>query len=249
MALKCVAIDDEPLARECIANYVKEVDFLHLLGVGSNPLELNQFLDKEEVDLIFLDIQMPVMNGIDFLKATPNPPLVIITTAYPSYALEGFQLDVMDYLVKPITFDRFFKAVNKAKDYHKLLAKSATQEKGKTDAAADYFFIKCDYKYERIYFDDILYIQALQNYVTIYTKKGKYITLLYLKNVEQNLDNLSFIRVHKSYIVSIPKIEAIENNEIIIQSFRIPISRNYRDEVIEKVVNNKLWKKMGEDRP
>ncbi len=110
----------------------------------------------------------------------------------------------------------------------------------------DYFFIKCDYKYERIYFDDILYIQGLQNYVTIYTSKGKYITLMYLKNVEGNLNKQSFIRVHKSYIVSIPKIEAIENNDIIIQSSRIPISRNYRDAVIDKVVNRKLWKKAGD---
>ncbi|HKO80679.1 MAG TPA: LytTR family DNA-binding domain-containing protein, partial [Chitinophagaceae bacterium] len=187
--------------------------------------------------------QMPVINGIEFLKMTANPPLVIITTAYPSYALESFQLDVLDYLVKPITFNRFFKAVSKAKDYKHLLVKSISADLTKTGSTAGYFFIKCDYKYERIYFDDILYIEAMQNYVTIYTVKGKYITLLYLKNVEENLDKQSFIRVHKSYLVSIPKIEAIENNEIIIQSFRIPISRNYRDEVIERVVNNKLWKK------
>ena len=243
MTLKCVAIDDEPLARECIANYVREIDFLQLTGTGNNPVDLTRMLDEQEVDLIFLDIQMPVINGIEFLKMTQNPPMVIITTAYPSYALDGFQLDVLDYLVKPITFNRFFKAVSKAKDYHHLLARSASNDLAKTNSTENYFFIKCDYKYERIYFDDILYIEAMQNYVTIFTQKGKYITLLYLKNVEQNLDKQSFIRVHKSYIVSIPKIEAIENNEIIIQSFRIPISRNYRDQVIDKVVNDKLWKK------
>ena len=189
---------------------------------------------------------MPVINGIEFLKMTANPPMVIITTAYPSYALDGFQLDVLDYLVKPITFNRFFKAVSKAKDYQHLLAKSANTSLAKTNSTDDYFFIKCDYKYERIYFNDILYIEAMQNYVTIHTTKGKYITLLYLKNVEQNLDKHCFIRVHESYMVSISKIEAIENNEIIIKSFRIPISRNYRDQVIEKVVNNKLWKKAGD---
>ena len=243
MKLKCVIIDDEPLARECIANYVDEVDFLQCIGMGSNPLELTQLLDVHEVDLIFLDIQMPVMNGIDFLKMAQHPPMVIITTAYPSFALEGFQLDVLDYLVKPITFNRFFKAVNKAKDYQQLVIHSAVAaDRTAIKPAEDYFFIKCDYKYERIYFDDILYIQGLQNYVTIYTRKGKYITLLSLKSVEENLDRQSFIRVHKSYIVSIPKIEAIENNEIIIQSSRIPISRNYRETVIERVVNKKLWK-------
>jgi DNA-binding LytR/AlgR family response regulator len=245
MKLKCVAIDDEPLARECITNYVREIDFLQLTGTGNNPVDLTRLLDEQEVDLIFLDIQMPVINGIEFLRMTQNPPMVIITTAYPSYALDGFQLDVLDYLVKPITFNRFFKAVSKAKDYHNLLIRS-TNESSKAEPTADYFFIKCDYKYERIYFNDILYIEAMQNYVTIYTQKGKYMTLLYLKNVEQNLDKQSFIRVHKSYIVSIPKIESIENNEIIIGSFRIPISRNYRDEVIERVVNNRLWKKTGD---
>lgn len=244
--LKCVIVDDEPLARECITNYVGEVDFLHLAGTGDNPLDLAQLLDAQKIDLVFLDIQMPVMNGIDFLKVVQNPPMVIITTAYPSFALEGFQLNVLDYLVKPITFNRFFKAASKARDYYSLLSKSNLPPETRVDVTEDYFFIKCDYKYERIYFDDILYVQGLQNYVTIYTRKGKYITLLYLKNVEENLEKHSFIRVHKSYIVSISKIEAIENNEIIIQSSRIPISRNYRDEVIEKVINKKLWKKPGD---
>ncbi|MBT1700469.1 LytTR family DNA-binding domain-containing protein [Fulvivirgaceae bacterium PWU4] len=238
--LKCVIIDDEPLARECIANYVKEVDFLQLVGTGSNPVELTSLLHEQQVDLVFLDIQMPVINGIEFLKMAQNPPMVIITTAYPSYALEGFQLDVLDYMVKPITFNRFFKGVSKAKDYHQLLMRSATAQP-KTEA--DHFFIKCDYKYERIYFDDILYVQAMQNYITLYTTKGKYMTLLYLKNVEEKLDKQAFIRVHKSFIVAVSKIESIENNEIIIQSFRIPISRNYHEEVIGRVVNGKLWKK------
>ena len=244
MELTCVIIDDEPLARECIANYVAEVDFLRLVGTGNNPLDLAQLLEKFSPDLIFLDIQMPVMNGIDFLKTAQRLPMVIITTAYPTYALEGFQLDVMDYLVKPIVFSRFFMAINKAKDYHQLLNRPAVVGDDRlSTAAVDYFFVKCGQKFERIYFRDILYIEALQNYVTIFTLKGKYITLLPLKNVEQNLSNKSFIRVHKSFIVSISKIEAIENNEIILQSARIPISRNYRDHVIEHVVNDKLWKK------
>jgi len=155
-----------------------------------------------------------------------------------------FHLDVMDYLVKPITFDRFFKAASKARDYHRLVSQAA--DSSKAPAAADYFFIKCEYKYEKIYFEDILYVQGLENYVTIHTRKGKYITLLYLKNVEDNLDPRLFIRVHKSFIVSIARIDAIENNDIIIQSTRIPISRNYRDDVIERVINKNLWKKHGE---
>ncbi len=240
--LKCVTIDDEPLARECIVNYINEVDFLQSAGTGNNPIELTRLLDQHQVDLIFLDIQMPVMNGIEFLKMTAHPPMVIITTAYPSYALESFQLDVLDYLVKPITFTRFFKAVSKAKDYHQLLTRSALPgDQPKSEPG--YFFIKCDYKYERIYLDEILYIQALQNYITIFTTKGKYITLLSLKNVEEKLDPKAFIRVHKSFIVAISKIEAIENNEINIQTHRIPLSRNYHDQVLSQVVNDRLWKK------
>jgi DNA-binding LytR/AlgR family response regulator len=239
--INCVIIDDEPLAREGMSNYVREVDFLKLAGVCENPLELMKLLEQHAVDLIFLDIQMPKMNGLDFLKMVQNPPIVIITTAYPTYAIEGFQLNVLDYLLKPITFDRFFKSVNKAKDYYHLVTRSAPAA---TDPTADYFFIRCGSKYEKIYFNQILYIEGMQNYITIYTEKGKFVTLLYLKNLEENLDNRAFIRVHKSYIVSIDKIEAIEGNEIFIQSHRIPISRNYREEVIQRVVSGNLWDKI-----
>ena len=224
-----------------MGSYVREVDFLQLVATCENPIELTKILDQHSVDLLFLDIQMPKMNGLDFLKMVQNPPMVIITTAYPTYALEGFQLNVLDYLLKPITFDRFFKSVTKAKDYYHLITRSTSAG---PDPAEDYFFIRCGSKYEKIYFNQILYIEGMQNYITIYTQKGKYVTLLYLKNLEENLDNQSFIRVHKSYIVSIDKIEAIEGNEIFIQTHRIPISRNYREQVIQRVVANKLWDKI-----
>nr|WP_295931774.1 LytTR family DNA-binding domain-containing protein [uncultured Dyadobacter sp.] len=239
--MHCAIIDDEPLAREGLADYVKEVDFLRLAGVCENPVELMSLMDREPVDLIFLDIQMPKMNGIDFLKIVQKPPIVVITTAYPSYALEGFQLNVLDYLLKPITFDRFFKSAGKARDYHRLLTQSATTSR--TEGGEDYFFIKCGSKYEKILFDDILYIEGLQNYVTIHARKGKYITLLNMKSLEQNLDSRHFIRVHKSFIVSISKIDGIEGNEIFMQPHRIPISRNYREQVIEQVVNSRLLDK------
>ncbi len=238
--LNCVIIDDEPLAREGMANYVNEIDFLQLKGTCVNPVELVTLLGRQPVDLLFLDIQMPKMDGIEFLKITQQPPMVIITTAFPGYALESFQLNVLDYLLKPITFDRFFKAANKARDYHQLLAKAGQHN----SQAADYCFIKCGNKFEKIYFKDILYIQGLQNYVAICTHKCKYLTLLNLKQLEQNLDGRAFIRVHKSYIVAIDKIDSIEANEIFIQSYRIPISRNYREQVIKQVVASKLW-----DRP
>lgn len=242
--INCVIIDDEPIAREGMANYVREIDFLQLTGTCENPIELVKLLDRQHVDLIFLDVQMPKMNGIDFLKIVQKPPMVIITTAFPSYALEGFQLNVLDYLVKPITFDRFFKSANKAKDYYQLITRSLGPAPAKGEKPIDYFFIKCGTKYEKIHFSDILYVEGMQNYITIYTEKSKYVTLLNLKDLEENLDSQSFIRVHKSYIVSIGKIEGIEGNEIFMQSHRIPISRNYREQVIERVVMNKLWDKI-----
>jgi DNA-binding LytR/AlgR family response regulator len=237
--LNCVIIDDEPLAREGLNNYVREIEFLNLVGTCENSIELTKVMDQHQVDLIFLDIQMPKMNGMDFLKITKDPPIVIITSAYPSYALESFQLNVLDYLLKPITFERFFQAVKKAREYFQLVSGHALPNAG----AKGYFFVKCENKYEKIFFNDILYIEGMQNYVRIFTEKGKYLTLLNLKGIETNLDQRSFLRVHKSYIVNITKIDSIEKHEISIQSSRIPISRNFRDHVIDTVLNDKLWKR------
>ncbi len=238
--LRVVIIDDEPLAREGLAQYVREVDFLDLLGVCENPVELIGIQDKHSVDLIFLDIQMPKMNGIDFLKIQQNPPMVIITTAYPSYALEGYRLNVLDYLLKPIPFERFVQAVHKAKEQHLLLH---PQEVASQPPPNDHFFVKCDHKYEKIYFKDMLYIQGMQNYVAIHTVKGQYITLLNLKDISEKLDPNLFIRVHKSYIISISRIDSVESHEIRIQGTPIPLSKNYREAVLQKVVQGKLWKK------
>ena len=241
--LNCVIVDDEPLAREGLADYVKEIDFLQLAGVCINPVELGKLLGSQKIDLIFLNIQMPKMNGIDFLRILPSPPMVIITTAFSEYALEGFQLNVLDYLLKPITFDRFFKAVARARDYHLLTTKTPSSDPASLQRGEDFVFIKCSNKFEKIHFADILYIEALQNYVAIYTTRGKFLTLLYLKNIEQNLDSKAFIRVHKSYIVPIAKIDSIDGNEIRIAEHRVPVSRNYRELVIRQVVNNNLWSK------
>src|ERR1700761_6597507 len=241
--INCVIVDDEPLAREGLANYVREVDFLNLAGVCENPLELLPLIDHNAIDLVFLDIQTPKMNGIEFLKILQKPPMVVITTAYPSYALEGFQLNVLDYLLKPVTFERFFKAAAKARDYHRLLLRELSNEPSQAEPEDDYFFIKCGSKYEKIPFEDILYVEGMQNYVNIYTLKGKFVTMLSLKNLEENLDQKSFLRGHKSFIVAISKIDGIEGNEIFIQTSRIPISRNYREQVIGRVITKRLWDK------
>jgi len=238
--INCVIVDDEPLAREGLTDFVQDVDFLEPIGTCENPLQLIQLLETRPVDLIFLDIQMPKMSGLDFLRITKNPPMVIITTAYPNFALEGFQLNVLDYLLKPITFDRFLMSVTKARDYQRFLNFTLAGKKEHPAQLVDYFFIRCGNKYERIFFDDVLYLESMQNYVNIITIKGKYTTLANLKNLELTFDSNLFMRVHKSYMVALRHIERIEGNEIFIQSFTIPLSRSYREHVLAIAVNNKL---------
>lgn len=238
MKLRCAIVDDEPLAAEGLMKYIEVIDYLEPIAIAENPIELNKILENERIDLIFMDIQMPYMTGLDFLKIKTNLPMVIITTAYPNYALEGFQFDAVDYLLKPITFNRFFKATNKARELYWL--KNQKTESTLQSSEPDYLFIKCESKYEKILIDEILFVQALQNYVIIYTTRGKYMTLLPLKAVEEYLDANRFLRVHKSYLVAIAKIGSIENNDITIQSHLIPISRTMREQVIETVVKSKL---------
>ncbi len=238
--IRCAIIDDEPLARECLVNYINEVSYLELVGQGANPLELNEIMAAETVDLVFLDIQMPVINGIDFLKITTNLPMVIITTAYPSFALEGFDLNVLDYLLKPITFNRFLKAVHKAQELQRLKGNEKTTEREVSQT--EYFFLKCDGKYEKIYHHTILFVQGLQNYVTFYTTEGKYVSLITLKKVEERLPEHLFMRVHKSSLVAIQKIDSVQPHEISIGEHRIAVSRNYRKDVKERVLGSHLWK-------
>ena len=235
--IQAIIIDDEPLARMIVQEYLQSYSNITVLQECNDGFEGIKAIQQHHPDLIFLDIQMPKMSGTDFLRQMKNPPIVIITTAYPSYALEGFQLNVMDYLLKPITFERFFKAACKARDYYKLLQKPALAN------VEDYFFIKCGNKYEKIFFDDILYVEGMQNYVSIYTDKGKYVTMLSLGSLADKLDESAFIRVHKSFIAAIGKIDGIEGNELFIRNSRIPVSRNFRQQVMERVLSKKLWDK------
>lgn len=238
--INCIIIDDEPLAREGLLDYVKDVEFLHSCGEASSALEIPGLLNENRVDLMFLDIQMPKINGLTFLRSTITKPLTIITTAYPDYALDGFELDVVDYLVKPIPFDRFFMAASKAKKQFDL---ENHQPHDATINSTDSFFIRCDGKYERIYQQDILFVQAMQNYVLIQTNTRKYMTLLYLKTVAEKLNPEQFIRVHKSYIIALDKVDNMSNMEVQIKDFKIPISRNYRKDVLDRIVGNRLWEK------
>ncbi len=249
MKINCLVIDDEPLAREGLAGYVADLDFLHLMGQCESPLEAGTLLDTQKVDLIFLDVQMPKLNGIDFLKTLRHPPLVILTTAYPQYALEGYQLDVLDYLLKPITFDRFYQAANKAKTQWQLQqqarpsAAPPPNDSASPPVADDHFFIKVEHKYERIAVRDIRWVEAMQNYVVIHTEQEKYMTLVTLKSVEERLPTERFIRPHKSYLVAQDKITSVEGNQIFVGQQVIPISRHYREAVIETLINRKLLKR------
>jgi len=236
--MTCIIIDDEPLARKGLKEYIREVEFLELAGDFDNPVKASDILLSKQIDLIFIDIQMPKITGLEFIKTLLHPPQFIFTTAYPQYALEGFELNAVDYLLKPFSFERFLKAVNKAKLH---------VENGKRNPAdakkSDHFFIKTDSKLVKIKYDDILFVEALQNYVCIFTSEKKYITYLTFKAIEENLSQDQFLKIHKSFIVSIPKIESIEGNEIRIGNHSLPISRASKDEVMEKILHNRYLKR------
>lgn len=240
MTINCIIIDDEPLARKGLKEYIEDVDFLHLVGEFDNPLKATAMLSSGEAQLLFLDIQMPKITGLDFFKTLRTAPPVIFTTAYPQYALEGFEVNALDYLVKPFSFDRFLKSALKAKEFYEVRLKNKESLQG---ANAEYFFIKSDNKLVKILFDEILYVEALQNYVTIHTTEKKYITYLTFKSVEDYLPAEKFIKTHKSYIVSAAKIDSIEGNDIRIGQYHIPISRNLKDDVMERLLKGKFLKR------
>ncbi|HEX2683643.1 MAG TPA: LytTR family DNA-binding domain-containing protein, partial [Ferruginibacter sp.] len=233
-------IDDEPLARTGLKEYVADINFFNLLGAFDNALAATEILGTGEVQLLFLDIQMPKITGLDFFKSLKDPPAVIFTTAYPQYALDGFEVNALDYLVKPISFDRFLKAALKAKEFFANKFRERGEGAGKENS---YFFIKADNSLVKISFADILFVEALQNYVTIHTKEKKYISYLTFKSVEEYLPADTFIKVHKSFIVAAPKIDSIEGNEIRIAEHHIPISRSLRENVMERLLNGKFLKR------
>ena len=239
MKLSCLIIDDEPVARKGLEEYVRETDFLELRGLCENALKAASLIHQQPVDLIYLDIQMPKISGIEFLKGLRHPPLVILTTAFSDYAVEGYALDIVDYLMKPITFERFLKATQKALDIFQM--KRLADER--RELPGDYFFIKCDSKYEKVNFIDVRYIEALQNYVVIHTRDKKLITYITMTGLEAQLPKDQFMRVHKSYIVSVASVSSVDGNEIFIGNATIPISRNLKEAVISRILGNNLYKR------
>jgi two-component system LytT family response regulator len=223
--ISCLIVEDEPLARNLITEYVSKVPYLNLVKACSGPLEAMEVLRANPVDLLFLDVQMPELTGIAFLKSLQKKPLVILTTAYSEYAIEGYELDITDYLLKPITFERFLKAVDKVNQ--RLSGTQVTTEKP-AEVAPDFIFVKDGTKLVKIRWNDILYVEGLKDYVTIHTRTQKVISLQRLKVLEEQLPADKFIRVHNSFIVALDAIDSVHKDKIQIGQAQVPIGDTYK---------------------
>jgi len=228
MKIRCLIVDDEALARQVVRKYLEDLNEYEIIRECKNAIEAIDCLNNETIDLIFLDINMPKLSGLSFLKTLNNPPAVIITTAYREYALEGYELDVVDYLNKPFPFERFLKAINKAKDRINRKTKAETTIQTKESTTTDFIFIKADKKTHKLSFKDIIYVEALGDYIKIHTTNGTIITYMSLKKMEHILPENLFPRIHKSYIISLEKIVSIEGNMVSIGNEKITIGSSYR---------------------
>ena len=235
--IKCLVVDDEPLALHILEDYISKVPFLELVKSTTNPIEALTMVQEGNIDLVFLDVQMPELTGIQFLKIANGKTKVILTTAYPQYALEGYELDVVDYLLKPIAFDRFFKSAQKAQGIIQPHIKQPAPETGhqqvqpqqQQDFSTDFIFVKSEYKIQKVYLHQILFIEGLKDYISIFTTTERIITLQNMKKMEDTLPEKHFVRVHKSYIVALNKIDSIERSRIFIGDKIIPVGDTYRD--------------------
>lgn len=230
MKIKCIITDDEPMARKGLRGYIEKIDFLTLVGECEDAIQLNTMLKTGQVDLIFLDIEMPEMTGLELLSNLTNPPKVIIVSAYEQYALQGYEFDVVDYLLKPVSFDRFLKSANRI---HELL-----QTEQKEDN--DYIFVKSDKQLKKILLRDILFIESMENYVIIQTVSSKEIVYTTLKQLHDSLPQDIFLQTHRSYIVNINQVNAIDGNQLNVSSYKVPVARNLRDNIFNLILNNRL---------
>jgi len=239
--IKVIIVDDEPLPLDVLETYIEKIPEFQLVQKCSNAVEANIALKDHDVDLMFLDIQMPQLTGIDFLKTLAHPPVVIFTTAYPNYAIEGFELNALDYLLKPISLDRFLKASNKAIE---RIAQQQPQNTAREIPETDYMFVKADKKLVKVNYEDIVYIEGLKDYVIIKLEQERVITLQTMKSLEEKLPASKFKRIHRSFIVNIKKISAIVGNMVEVkeksQAKHLPIGKNYRDELLDMINQNRL---------
>ncbi|MDP1621839.1 MAG: LytTR family DNA-binding domain-containing protein [Bacteroidales bacterium] len=235
MNIRCVIIDDEPLAQRVVERYAEKIPFLEIVQKCNNAFEAIDVLYKQEADLLFLDINMPRLSGIDFLKTLKKPPLVIITTAYAEFAIEGYELDVVDYLMKPFAFDRFYKAIQKAEELIRGKEQRQFKSAGDDDQGDTFIFVKSSKKTYKVNLHDILYIEALGDYVKIFTTEKMIVSYQSLKNIETLLPARSFPRIHKSFIIALSRIDLIEGNHVKIKDRQIPIGTNFKGE-FEKLI-------------
>jgi two-component system LytT family response regulator len=239
--LKCLIVEDEPLARSLLTEYVRKVPYLELVEACASPLAAIELLHKNTIDILFLDIQMPEITGITLLKTLQKKPLVILTTAYSEYALESYELDVLDYLLKPVTFERFLKSVDKATQRLTVKTNPVQVESQPTsEPAPSFVFVKDGTKLVKIRFDDILYVEGLKDYVTIHTKLQKIVTLQRLKALEEQLPANKFIRIHHSYIVALEAINTVHKGEVQIGNALLPISDSYKKAFKEFIEKNQM---------
>lgn len=239
--ITCIAVDDEPLALGLIVSYIQKTPFLELKGQFDNPIDAMEFLEEDPVQLLFLDIQMPDLTGVEFARILDKNSKVIFTTAFDKYAIEGFKLEALDYLLKPISYEVFLKSTNRAKKYFKLTASTETDTDSKATLNDDYLFIKADYKVKRIDYSEILYIEGLKDYVKLYIESSKKPIVFHstMKSLEEKLPKDRFMRIHRSYIVSLNKIKTIERDRILFGEERIPISKQYK-EVFDEFIKKKF---------
>ena len=226
--IKCIIVDDEPLSQEVIRDFVREIPWLQLEGTCFNAIEALDLIHATEVDLVFLDINMPKLSGIKFVKSLENPPMIIFTTAYPEYAVEGFEVDALDYLVKPVSFERFLKAVNKAREQYEM------KQTSPGDPGSRFIVLKSDKKIYKIETGDIRYVQSWGDYAKVFTKEKVIIAAETMKNLEQLLGK-QFIRIHKSYLVSVHAIRFIEGNQVKIGENFLPVGQTYRHDLIKRL--------------
>jgi DNA-binding LytR/AlgR family response regulator len=240
--MKCILTDDEPLARAGLQKMLAGISSVELLDSFSNAMDANDFLKDNEVDLMFLDIEMAALNGLEFAKSLITKPLIIFITAYPQYALDSYEIDAIDYLVKPVRMERLLKAINKAENYIKLLQKN-TEEPETASVENDYVFIKSDRRFVKIFFKEILYIEGLKDYVVIQTENKKVLTAMNIKTIHAQLPDKNFTRVSKSFIVNTNHIVSVDAHSIYIKEEEIPIGSNFKDEFFEKFVSEKVIKR------
>ena len=239
--MKCIIVDDEPLAREGLANMLAGISSVELLDSFSNPIDANQYLQNNTVELMFLDIEMASLNGLDFAKSLVYKPLIIFITAYPQYALESFEVDALDYLVKPVRIERLLRAINKAENYLTLFQKKSDEEIATVEN--DYVFIKTDRKFVKIYFREILFIEGLRDYVIIHVEGKKVLTAMNIKTIFNKLPTKNFARVSKSYIINTDHIISVDTSSVYIKDEEIPIGNNFKETFFTHYVERRIMKK------